>query len=32
MYAASLLFILLVQIMQEVLSAVAKKSDKRIRK
>ena len=32
MYAASLLIILLVQIMQEVLSAVAKKSDKRIRK
>ena len=32
MYAASLLIIPLVQIMQEVLSAVAKKSDKRIRK
>ena len=32
MYAASLLIILLVQIMQEVLSAVAKKSDKRLRK
>ena len=32
MYAASLLIILLVQIMQEVLSAVAKNSDKRIRK
>ena len=32
MYAASLLIILLVQIMQEVLSAVAKKSDKSIRK
>lgn len=32
MYAASLLIILLVQIMQELLSAVAKKSDKRIRK
>lgn len=32
MYAASLLIILLVQIMQEVLSAIAKKSDKRIRK
>ena len=31
MYAASLLIILLVQIMQEVLSAVATKSDKRIR-
>lgn len=32
MYAASLLMIVLVQVMQEVLSAVAKKSDKRIRK
>ncbi len=32
MYAASLLIILLVQIMQEALSAVAKRSDKRIRK
>ncbi len=32
MYAASLLMIVLVQVMQEVLSAIAKKSDKRIRK
>lgn len=32
MYSASLLMIVLVQVMQEVLSAIAKKSDKRIRK
>lgn len=32
MYAASLLIIVLVQVMQEVLSAIARKSDKRIRK
>ena len=32
MYSASLLMIVLVQVMQEVLSAVAKKCDKRIRK
>ena len=32
MYSASLLMIVLVQVMQEVLSAIARKSDKRIRK